>query len=766
MVFSKKKFVLISITLMLAILLTFGALSTLAIETNKTSGKTYYVSSTNGNDSNNGLSETSPFKSIKKISEIEFKSGDSVLLKKGDVWIGETLTFNCPTGTEDSYFKIGTYGNGDKPKLQMFEKDVPKYSKIPVIKPINADHLIIDGFDIGYAGVGIDIHYEMTTNNKNVKIKNCDFHDIYGFTQSDKSTITEYPHSTSIVVTSIVPFPGNSDPVINGLYIDNCSTYDASALYTYGTRIGSSGQNVKNLYVTNCEMKNNGIYGIAVCAMTGGYMDNCKIVDCGSRNAPMGSMGVMISGNDFTIMNSEICFQQRLEKNPDGGGIDFEHLGYDCDIINCYIHDNSGCGIMMYSSHGDSSHQNKRVRLIGNVFENNNQNVFDPGGAEILSLPLYSLVDGAIYNNRYMESDNMFTMSMDASVDIKGNVSYPKEKQGKMWPVYDFDDVRNYVINGKPLPTLEVQKTENESIYNFVIDYGNYFIGVAIGIVVLLLLSIIKVLFIKKKKIVVTPLIVLLIMVSVFIKNPAVQALGVNRTENNGFYSLSQMCNDKTNLWTYYWFDGTDYNEMFYDNETSFWKGNSPANTAMISGSKYWHPYISGYTVAKFTCPKSGTVKISTEKPLELSTPGSSSDGIMFVVMSDDKLIGDPIHLDALNPKKDYETTQIDVYEGQEIGFYLNMYVNNAGDSTVVTPCVEYIGYKDVNVPDKKSNIIKPGGTEKTLRTDIKPAEIKEDIPFVIDFKKILVSLLPVLVLGFIIMIINSIKTKKRERGK
>ena len=49
-------------------------------------GKTYYVSSTDGKDTNNGLSENNAFKTLDKINEIKLQPGDKVLLEKGSVF--------------------------------------------------------------------------------------------------------------------------------------------------------------------------------------------------------------------------------------------------------------------------------------------------------------------------------------------------------------------------------------------------------------------------------------------------------------------------------------------------------------------------------------------------------------------------------------------------------------------------------------------------------------------------------------------------------
>ena len=54
--------------------------------TGQGTGTTYYVSSQNGNDANNGTSENTAFQSLDKINELILKPGDQVLLERGSVF--------------------------------------------------------------------------------------------------------------------------------------------------------------------------------------------------------------------------------------------------------------------------------------------------------------------------------------------------------------------------------------------------------------------------------------------------------------------------------------------------------------------------------------------------------------------------------------------------------------------------------------------------------------------------------------------------------
>ena len=81
--------------------------------------RTFYISSSSGNDSNNGLSPETAWKSLGKIYLQSLKShiyaGDSFLLKRGDSWEGAITSYTPLKGRPDAPITIGTYGTGAKP---------------------------------------------------------------------------------------------------------------------------------------------------------------------------------------------------------------------------------------------------------------------------------------------------------------------------------------------------------------------------------------------------------------------------------------------------------------------------------------------------------------------------------------------------------------------------------------------------------------------------------------------------------------------------
>ncbi|QDW26912.1 hypothetical protein FFJ24_019655 [Pedobacter sp. KBS0701] len=84
---------------------------------------TYYISSTDGNDTNSGLSATTPFKTISPINVLAssgvLSGSDTILFKREDVFPGMVLNWNTNSYTEN--IQIATYGNGNKPLFDMYK---------------------------------------------------------------------------------------------------------------------------------------------------------------------------------------------------------------------------------------------------------------------------------------------------------------------------------------------------------------------------------------------------------------------------------------------------------------------------------------------------------------------------------------------------------------------------------------------------------------------------------------------------------------------
>jgi parallel beta-helix repeat protein len=83
--------------------------------TGKCWAATYYVDATNGHDHNDGLSQSSAWRTISKVNTSSFNPGDTINFKKGDIW-REQLTVPS-SGTSGHPITFGTYGAGNMPVI-------------------------------------------------------------------------------------------------------------------------------------------------------------------------------------------------------------------------------------------------------------------------------------------------------------------------------------------------------------------------------------------------------------------------------------------------------------------------------------------------------------------------------------------------------------------------------------------------------------------------------------------------------------------------
>ena len=118
------------------------------------SGSTYYVDATGGNDSNNGLSTAAAWKTISKVNSSSFLPGDTILLKRGEIW-REKLT--VPSGgSVGNPITLGSYGIGAKPIIQG-ANDSPAIT----VMAANRGYWTIDGLDLRGTGSVSGINYSL-----------------------------------------------------------------------------------------------------------------------------------------------------------------------------------------------------------------------------------------------------------------------------------------------------------------------------------------------------------------------------------------------------------------------------------------------------------------------------------------------------------------------------------------------------------------------------------------------------------------------------
>jgi autotransporter-associated beta strand protein len=140
-------------------------------------GADYFVDPA-GNDSNNGTSTATPWRSLGKVNGTVFQSGDNVFFKRGGTWVG-TLS---PQGSGNSTARItlGAYGAGPKPLIN-------GNGAWAVIALSSQEYWTIQDFEVtnpagdtSNSRSGIRVDWSGSGTMRGIQILNNDVHDIRG----------------------------------------------------------------------------------------------------------------------------------------------------------------------------------------------------------------------------------------------------------------------------------------------------------------------------------------------------------------------------------------------------------------------------------------------------------------------------------------------------------------------------------------------------------------------------------------------------------
>ena len=212
-------------------------------------GNVYYVSSSQGDDSNDGLSHETAWKTLVKASDMYYKRGDSLLLKRGDVWNGEELSLNG-YASSDMPIIVGTYGDmaADKPLISSppydddpdYDLGLPDGGPTVGVKIKGASNFKINDLHIDGAEFGI-----MCQNSDGIEISACDATNMYDGRYSNtgpsESTFQNgvLARPTGIFAWCVIDAKISNCSILNttnfmeivsceNLLINRCYMYDAS----------------------------------------------------------------------------------------------------------------------------------------------------------------------------------------------------------------------------------------------------------------------------------------------------------------------------------------------------------------------------------------------------------------------------------------------------------------------------------------------------------------------------------------------------------
>ncbi|MBK3517093.1 T9SS type A sorting domain-containing protein [Carboxylicivirga marina] len=272
--------------------------------------KNYYVSN-NGNDSNDGLSEATPWLTLAKVNEAAERAnkdgylepGDKILFRKGDTFVGQLILW-C-SGTEGNPIEISSYGEGELPILTGVGANLGNNNDgdaIEVVKITNANHLLLTELwitndrqvGLGWQGSGNSSYGILVKANKwggisqGLTFRNLKITDVFGVDMIDwegKFTL-DYYNAKGIFFDSNADEDG-VEVGIHDVLIEDCYFYNlgstaisARNLNPSNNPVSEEGRN-QNFVIRNNTFEQLGGDGVVFASVCNGLVENNEFIDLG-----------------------------------------------------------------------------------------------------------------------------------------------------------------------------------------------------------------------------------------------------------------------------------------------------------------------------------------------------------------------------------------------------------------------------------------------------------------------------------------------------
>ncbi len=285
-------------------------------------GKTIYVSSIHGSDSNDGLSPETPFATLPSLNKIAIVPGDAILFERGSIFRGHfTAKGNC---------FYGAYGEGPKPRFYGSPYDgavtgtwtptaenpnIWVYSE-KMGGDIGAIFFDADPDGNGYAAVGI----KKCTANKNDGIENVKQNYDFWYNPKDSKVYLYLDKGNPATLYKSIEF--NEYGNICNCQSDNV-TFD-NLCFLFGGRHGIGCGGVSNVHITNCVAGYMGGGSSGDTRLGNGFeiwapSQNCSIKDC----------------YVFEVYDAGITFQM---KGTSGSTCTFNNIVFEDNLIEKCIY--------------------------------------------------------------------------------------------------------------------------------------------------------------------------------------------------------------------------------------------------------------------------------------------------------------------------------------------------------------------------------------------------------------------------------------------
>ncbi len=370
--------------------------------------KKYYVLG-NGDDANDGLTLQTAWRTLDKISNFDFKAGDSVVLEGGITFTGTIRLTSADNGSPGKPVVITTHGN-KKAIISAGDRDGLFAVNTSFLKIVS---LTFHGSGVAAnKGSGIHFYADDSINTPgDVEILDCDAKGFnsYGivFGASDKISHKGYQN---VRITHC-----------------NASENGQAGISSYGRYPGLQH---RNFYIANCKaFQNRGIpsktenhsgNGIVMAMIDGLLIEYCEAYQNGADNRCTGGgpVGIWLWMCKNGIIQHCISHDNYAGLTKDGGGFDIDGGASACILQYNYSYNNEGAGYLLAEFGAPFPFSNNTIRFNISVNDGrkNGYGAITVWGAA----KEHSVTNTFVYNNTIYLNDQNVVNGKPAGITLMG----------------------------------------------------------------------------------------------------------------------------------------------------------------------------------------------------------------------------------------------------------------------------------------------------------------------------------------------------------
>ena len=342
----------------------------------------YFVSSSGGNDANNGLSPATAWQSFTNLNQRIFAAGSAIWLNRGDVWTNELNLRG--SGAVAATNQLGAYGTGGRPLIIRQDRD---FDRCIVLN--NASHWRFADVECRSACLGLFLRYFESVGYQDITVQNCRFGDLDSWLIDPQFHNMEWSVPAAIWIGGILKDADTNATVLDSVTIRNCGmenvTCGIGSGYYYPT---SQPLRVTHITIADSFATRVTIGGISFDSVSHAAISRFRTFQRNGKPGGIwtGSTGVMLSTcSDFQFTDCEFSDTDRAWADAtqgDGCGFDFERGATSVTLRRCLFHDNDGEGILTLNT--SSGAVNTNFLFDACTFWNNaldpSDATYSPGG--------------------------------------------------------------------------------------------------------------------------------------------------------------------------------------------------------------------------------------------------------------------------------------------------------------------------------------------------------------------------------------------------